>query len=238
MMDSDVAFYSSRFHQFRTGPYYAPHIRRILLLSDLHMDYPANQEWLYSLCTSDDHSNAAIDSKHTMIIIAGDVSHDMDILRWTFQKLKSKFGEVAFTPGNHDLWLDPGKVSHSGTKLEAEGGDTKKCRTSGKGDGCATSIDKMAQILQLCVDEDICIGPGKVGSSLWVIPLLSWHHSSFDTEPPIECWGGIPDATKVMSDYRRTAWPAPLSSRDDSVARFVDGTSSAIIFFITLSLVK
>ena len=201
----------SRFYKYRTPPFYAPDIERILLLSDLHCDYVENREWLSNLCTSNNDDVDSIDnSTQTMILIAGDVSHDLEILRWTFQTLKQRFTEVAFVPGNHELWLD-------------------------KSDGCTDSIDKMEKILQLCCEEDVRIGPVKVGS-LWVIPLLSWHHLSFDSERPIcsDAWSGIPTASrtvKVAADYRKTSWPHPITPLDDSVAQFMDSLNDIIIDF-------
>ena len=242
----------NRFLRFRSSPRHAPHIRRVVLLSDLHMDYTANRDWLSNLCGADDVSdvdsvssktsngvissrfddnNNNIDDKHTMIIIAGDISHDLDILRWTFQTLKRKYGEVMYTPGSHDLWIDrdDDNTDEDGVKN--------------------TSIDKLERVLQLCLEMNIRIGPMRVGGwnmdeisstkfngntdyvqpALWVIPLLSWHHPSFDTEPPIECWGGIPSARKVLADYRRTRWPTPLSLMDDSIARFFDSLNDIIL---------
>jgi len=243
--------YRDRFRKFRAPPHRAPHIRRVLLLSDLHMDYPANQEWLRNLCASNnDNENDDVvghnaTDRQTMMIVAGDVSHDLDILRWTFRTLKSRYGEVAFTPGNHELWLD-GASRHGhkvATRLDADDDDVVRCRSSGAGDGCGDSVEKLDKVLQLCADEGVRIGPVKVGGSrassgfsrgevpLWVVPLLSWHHPSFDTEPPIERWGGIPSARKVVADYRRTAWPSPLSSLDDSAANFIDGLNDVILDF-------
>lgn len=213
------------------------------------MDYTANREWLSNLCNIDDEihdgvsPNDSLDSsgndinqKHTMMIVAGDVSHDLEILRWTFQTLKRKYGEVAYTPGNHELWID--------RDANADGDIVQN-----------NSIDKLERVLQLCLEENIRIGPVGVGGdsydnecgvesaiaslnndsignaqpTLWVIPLLSWHHPSFDTEPPIECWGGIPSARKVVADYRRTRWPAPLSLMDDSIAHFIDSLNDIIL---------
>lgn len=175
----------SRFQKYRTQPFHAPNIERVLLLSDLHCDYSENREWLSNLTTSDDDNNNCSAEK-TMILIAGDVSHDLQILRWTFQTLKQTFAEVAFVPGNHELWLD---------------------KAAGEEDQCADSIDKIERIIQICVEEDIRIGPVKVGS-LWIVPLMSWHHISFDSEPPIcsDSWAGIPTASRTVrigADYAR-----------------------------------
>jgi len=233
--DLNIQSYYKRFEKFSTKPYYdAPHITKVLLLSDLHMDYAANQQWLHNLCTSSNITNHEEDDDftQTLIIVAGDVSHDLEILQWTFQTLKCRFAEVVYTPGNHELWLDK-KRNITTTNTSNTMTTNKICQSSGKGDGCTNSIEKLEKVLLCCLDNNVHIGPCKVGSNnnapLWVIPLLSWHHESFDTEPQIECWDGIPSARRVVSDYYRTTWPEPLSQKDDSVAEFLDGLNDIIL---------
>ena len=168
-----------------------------------------------------------------MILVAGDVSHNIDILRWTFRTLKRKFGEVAFTPGNHDLWIDKKRKQRIATTLDSEdGSNSDRGITNGEGDGCTNSIEKLEKILQLCIDEGVRVGPIQV-DSLLVVPLLSWYHPSFDSEPAIdsECWKGIPSARKVVADYRKAKWPEPLSPFDDSVAQFIDELNDVILDF-------
>eukprot|EP00984_Skeletonema_dohrnii_P028262 scaffold18187_cov118-Skeletonema_dohrnii-CCMP3373.AAC.3 len=211
-INSHISQLQSRFQKYRSPPFHAPNIERVLLLSDLHCDYSENREWLSNLATTDEHN--ASSSEQTMILIAGDVSHDLQILRWTFQTLKQTFAEVAFVPGNHELWLD---------------------KSAAEGDKCSDSIDKMERIIQLCLEEDIRIGPVKVGS-LWIVPLLSWHHLSFDSEPPIcsESWAGIPSASRTVklgADYRKTVWPHPITPLDDSVAQLMDSLNDVILDF-------
>jgi len=204
-----------RFRSFRDGARLrrALGITRVLLLSDVHTDYEANRKFLGRIAGSDGSDGAG-----TMIIIAGDVSHDLEYLRWTLRKLRRHFDMVVYTPGNHELWLDKGRR-----------------QMPGKGDGCSNSIEKLEKVLELCIDEDICIGPvqiGDVGNELLVLPLLSWHHQAFDTEPAIDptCWSKIPNATKVIVDYRRTSWPG-LSALDvnDSVAEYIDSLNDSIL---------
>ena len=208
------------------------------------MDYSQNREWLHNLCcsttttTADSSSSSNTTYRHyqneTMIIIAGDISHNLDILQWTFNTLQTKFAEVVYTPGNHELWLDkPRKHTHHhqlvATKLDDADDDDDyiniRVQSSGNGDGCSNSIEKLESVLQLCKDSNVHIGPVRVGGinsssdddddnisnsrrssdrgtnqqqqqPLWVIPILSWHHDSFDTEPSIENWKGIPSARK------------------------------------------
>ena len=142
-----------------------------------------------------------------LLIVAGDVSHDTSIIRKTLQTLKRKFGVVSYTPGNHDLWIEH---------------------------GVDNSIEKLASLIRLCDDVGVETGPvriGDIGRGLWVTPLLSWHHQSFDTEPDIDpsCWGRIPSVEKLVADYRRARWPEPLSPRDESVARWVDGINDYLL---------
>ena len=214
-LTSHLSLLQSRFQKYRTSPFHAPNIERVLLLSDLHCDYAENREWLSNLTiTTDEDNTNYCSAEQTMILIAGDVSHDLQILRWTFQTLKQTFAEVAFVPGNHELWLDNG---------------------ADEGDICADSIDKLERILQLCLEEDIRIGPVKV-DTLWIVPLLSWHHLSFDSEPQIcsESWAGIPTASRTVrvgADYRKTVWPHPITPLDDSVAQFMDSLNDVILDF-------
>ena len=222
---------AERFHKFRTSTYHAPHIERLLLLSDLHCDYAANREWLHNICL---HTE---DQSSTMILIAGDVSHNLSILQWTFRTLKKTFREVAFVPGNHDLWLDKPRKHHKpiSTRLDADDDDEliSNLTIRYEGDGCADSIEKLEKVFQLCVDESVHIGPVMIESretrDLLIVPLLSWYHDSFDTEPSIECWGSIPPAMKVITDYRKTKWPQPISSKDDSIAEFMDELNDIIL---------
>lgn len=60
--------------------------------------------------------------------------------------------------------------------------------------------------------------------------------ASFDTEPAISNWRGIPSARFVMSDYRRCRWPEPLRDDDESIARFFDGEADALLVDLCTSL--
>ena len=70
-----------------------------------------------------------------VLIVAGDVSDNMDTLRTTLTLLCSKFGWVFFCPGNHDLWVG-GRHSAAagvGAGVTREGG----VRRGGEGGGRA-----------------------------------------------------------------------------------------------------
>lgn len=163
-------------------------MKSLYAVSDLHMDEAANREWLLQLP----------ERRSDALIVAGDISDDLRRVEQCFAVLKSKYEEVFFCPGNHDLWVRDG-----------------------------TSLDKLKALQELAARCGVRTGPERFGGVL-VVPMLSWHHASFDTEPAISKWRGIPSARKVMTDYRRCAWPDDLSDRDDSIAAYFDSLNENI----------
>lgn len=69
---------------------------RILAISDLHVDYRENRDWLAQI------SNA--DHRQDVLLLAGDVTDRQDLLERTLESLRPKFGQLFFVPGNHELW--------------------------------------------------------------------------------------------------------------------------------------
>jgi len=130
------------------------------------------------------------------------VSGDTALLQEALLTFRAKFGRVFFTPGNHDLWL------------------TSRERRLGM-----SSLDKLAELLRWCEEEaGVDTRPARVGGRVWVVPILSWYHSTFDTEPDIVGWQGIPPVERVMRDFKRCVWPRPLGGDDDSLlAAHFDG---------------
>lgn len=168
---------------------------RLRCISDVHVDEPENRRWVEGLP----------ERQEDILLVAGDISHELELVRAALRGFKRKYAEVFCVPGNHDLWL-----------AQKEPG------------GIRDSLDKLHAFLALCADEGVhtqprCVGMGADGrGGICVVPLLSWHHQGFDTEPDITCWEGIPSAEQCMTDYRRGRWPAPLRQNDDSVARAID----------------
>jgi len=70
-------------------------IQRVSAVSDLHIDIPANWEWVTQLPAQPD----------TLLIVAGDVSDSLAGLAATFDLLGAKYAAVSYVPGNHDLWV-------------------------------------------------------------------------------------------------------------------------------------
>ncbi len=70
---------------------------RIYIISDIHIDFSANHDWLKKL--------SSLEYQDDALILAGDVSHNFDQFRRTLSELRIKFKHLFFVPGNHDLWI-------------------------------------------------------------------------------------------------------------------------------------
>jgi predicted phosphodiesterase len=70
---------------------------RIFALSDIHVDYQINARWIAGLSDTD--------YRDDVLILAGDVTDALHLLKWCLEKLTRCFRKVLFVPGNHDLWV-------------------------------------------------------------------------------------------------------------------------------------
>jgi len=149
---------------------------RLFATSDLHTDYKENLQWLKSL--SDTHY------RHDALIVAGDISDRLYLIRETLLLLRSKFKHVLFTPGNHELWV-----------------------RGVEGD----SIKKFRRVLKLCDDINVITTPVRF-HDLWVVPLFSWYDGVFEPDMKDEetvarrAWADFhfcrwPEEAKPLADY-------------------------------------
>lgn len=65
---------------------------RIFAISDVHTDYTQNLEWIKALSNSN--------YKNDVIIVAGDISQQINLIKSTLTMLKSKFKYVFYCTGN------------------------------------------------------------------------------------------------------------------------------------------
>lgn len=117
---------------------------RLLALSDIHVDYQENMAWIEAL------SKTAY--SQDVLLLAGDVSHELERFERALSLLRERFAEVFFVPGNHDLWIVKSPYSDS--------------------------IEKFHDLLERCVKLGVKTRPEKVGrgeKSVWVLPLYSWY---------------------------------------------------------------
>lgn len=158
----------------------------VYALSDLHTDHPENMQMLADLRSR----------PNDVVILAGDISDNLDTVRKTLKIFTQKFGTVFFCPGNHDLWLRS---------------------KSGFGD----SLEKLHALFALCEELGVHTQPKAVGKDLLIVPLLAWYESGFDREPEIED-DSLEPVEKSMTDFMLCKWPSGLSSLDGSLAKQID----------------
>lgn len=68
---------------------------KLMAVSDVHVGHRGNRP-----ITEDIYP----DSPEDWLIVAGDVSEKTDDIRWALKLLRSRFAEVIWVPGNHELW--------------------------------------------------------------------------------------------------------------------------------------
>lgn len=92
---------------------------RVFAVSDIHIDYEENLNWILSL---DDRSYT-----DDILILAGDVTDKMPLLEQVFVALEKSFKAVLFVPGNHELWVQEDDYDCSLSKFEAIAELCKSC---------------------------------------------------------------------------------------------------------------
>lgn len=169
----------------------ASSIERVYACSDLHLEHETNAGWLRNLSKRD---------ARDAVVVAGDVSDDIVLLEDALRRLREDvgFGEVFYTFGNHEVWLN--------------GGDAKR----GVGDSAA----KIDEIFEMCRRIGVKTSPERVGDGLWIAPIHSYHHKAFDTEPLVE--EDVPGVERVMNDFRFAKWPDGMDDRTNDVAEYCD----------------
>lgn len=171
---------------------------RVYAISDIHTDYKENLAWVERHCSEVSRGTGASSQDETVIIVAGDVSDDLLTFRKTFELLTSAYSHVFFVSGNHELWV---------RKKDRELYD---------------SLGKLEALLDICSELGVKTRPEKVGDRVWIVPLWSWYHGSWDREPDIP--GSYP-IEKVMMDFHACDWssvPHLRASGDDSIAHHFD----------------
>ncbi len=116
---------------------------RILAISDLHTDFRKNWELIKQIPDTR--------YRDDILIVAGDIASQPEIIRNTLELLQEKFREVCYVPGNHELWV---QKEHK------------------------NSIEKFFHVLELCKNLGVHTSP-MCFENVWVVPLFSWYSSDF-----------------------------------------------------------
>ncbi|CAF1059330.1 unnamed protein product [Adineta ricciae] len=146
---------------------------KIYAISDLHVDQLENMKWVEGLS----------DGKYLndTIIVAGDITHVLSKLALTLKALKSKFKDVYYCPGNHELW-------------------TQSCREDNELQ-VDNSIEKFHHIIELCDTIGVRTRPGITEQGVTIIPLFGWYDESLHIPGP-----ELESDIRLWSDYHRCVW--------------------------------
>ena len=79
----------------------------------------------------------------------------------------------------------------------------------------------------------------RTSTPVWIVPILSWYHSAFDTEPHIPTFNA--DPRKIYTDFKACRWPRdldPLTLNDggEALASFFDQLNDPPLSSLTQSL--
>lgn len=123
---------------------------RVFALSDVHVDYEGNARWLAGLSSED--------YRQDLLLLAGDLTDDLSLLAWAFELLATRFRELIFVPGNHELWAIRNAGIHS-------------------------SLEKYRRVRSLAIECGVAVEPRSYGP-LSIVPLLGWYDYSFGELTP------------------------------------------------------
>jgi len=152
---------------------------RIFALSDIHVDYSENMAWIQGLSERD--------YSRDVLLLAGDICHDIGKLEAALKCLREKFAEVFFLNGNHDLWL-----------LETDSSDSRQ---------------KFHRLLDLCRGLGVRTEPAKLDDGhggLWIVPLFAWYDKPEETQNSLFLPKAGPGDEMLDSwgDEHFVRWPA------------------------------
>ena len=169
---------------------------RVWAVSDLHCDYSDNMDWLKQLPSF--HNDA--------VIVAGDVSDNLKVLRSVFVELKARFKVVFYVPGNHEAWITSKDSGNSLDKLD--------------------EIKKLCSALGIITSEPALIG-GKNG--VWVVPLWSWYDDSLDISEPSLSHLSRDFKDFPWVDFKLCKWPDIMLVDCDTVTGKYPGGVAAMM---------
>ncbi len=156
-------------------------ISRVFAISDLHVDYIDNMQWLNNL------SRTAY--RDDVLIVAGDISDDPVRLRSTFEILAKLFARIFFVPGNHDVWIRRKECDDSLEKFRL--------------------LRSLCKALNVRMEpERVVTGPDP-DNAVWVVPLYSWYVTGEEGEGTLYVPRTDGDADLGMwRDRYHVHWPA------------------------------
>ncbi|KAJ8908370.1 hypothetical protein NDN08_005079 [Rhodosorus marinus] len=167
----------------------------VVLLSDLHVDHSQNMSFVRELCSQ---------TRNEAIIVAGDISHNFNLVEETLKLLSSSYRRVFFVAGNHELWV----------------------QGSQRGAGTApSSIAKLEELSSICETYGVFDRPHRLDSVL-VVPILSWYDLSLEVSASADLFEGF--ERWPWTDFRKCDWPSELEDEYPCLGnRYPSGVASS-----------
>ena len=174
-------------------------IKRVLTISDLHIDVPENKQWVDNLSKEEYQDD--------VLIVAGDVTDHLDRLSWCFESLTSKFNAVFFVPGNHELWVKSHEKGDSFNKFQ--------------------DILKLCQHYDVMTSPKQILSKN-LQHSLWIVPVFSWYQQPEEGDQGLFInQNHADDKTSLMwRDNLLVKWPSSMKKPMPDV--FLDLSSEQI----------
>ena len=169
-------------------------IDRVFCPSDLHTDHVDNLKWLRKKMGEDRWS------KRDLIIVAGDISHDLDVFQESISYMMDKC-HVFFVNGNHEAWLN----RHD--KMD--------------------SLEKLDKVYDLCRELGVVVDPCLITgpSPLMIMPIQSWYDGSLsfseDLSKGFQHWPWV--------DFTRCRWSSFPPRQDQSNFRIPMGLTQHLL---------
>ncbi len=130
---------------------------RVFAVSDLHIDYEANAQWVANLSVSEYQDD--------VLILAGDVTDALRKLDWCLNTLARRFKKVLFVPGNHDLWV----IRDGPTKSSLQKFDDVAAVVESSGASMRTFIERGVSIVPILTWYDYSFGePSDELRAVWM----------------------------------------------------------------------
>jgi 3',5'-cyclic AMP phosphodiesterase CpdA len=172
---------------------------RLLAISDLHVSYPRNRQWVEDLPPGEPGD---------WLLVAGDVGEKAEDIEWVLRTLRGRFGTVVWVPGNHDLWAHPR--------------DPMVLR----GEARYQHLVQVCRDLGVITPEDpypVWDGPG---GPVVIVPLFVLYDYSFRPDGARTKEEGLALAYQagLMGTDERHLYPDPYPSREAWCQARIDGT--------------
>jgi len=145
---------------------------------------------------------------HHILLIPGDISHQMEVMEKTFIEAKRGYDDVFFIPGNHEMWC---------TSRE----------------NYSDSLEKTTAIIELCQMLGIFYYPVYYPNcNLLIAPIWSWYHASWDTTlSKLNYYHDSSIPFELMwTDFRLCKWPSSIEEKSEIASLSSKSTKLATYF--------